>query len=143
MSPTNKLFTALRSVFVGFGALTALVGMKVSRGAARQGEGLPLLTIHLLSGERDETHSGEGAERSARLQFDCDSLTQAQADEIAEAVGSALRHALTLTNQQVYFLGVSYEDENEQHFTGASPTKQGAEEYFRKSVIYKITFKTA
>lgn len=142
MSPTNKLFTALRTGFLAFSPLDALVGKRVARGMARQGETMPLVAMHQLDDERQHTHDApyEDAPRTARVQFDCDALTPAQADEVAETVSDALDNLRITSGLGVTFHNCRHEDTYPQSFQSPAATNQSVTEFHRQSTIYSITY---
>ena len=142
-SPNNQLFTALRTGFLAFSPLTALVGNRVARGMARQGESLPLVAMHFLSEERQHTHDApdEGTERTARVQFDCDALTPAAADEAAEQVSEALDSLPLTSGLGVTFHACIHDDSYAQDFQSPAATNQAAPAFARQSLTYSITYK--
>lgn len=142
-SANNQFFTALRTGFLAFSPLTALVGNRVARGMARQGESLPLVAMHLLGEERQHTHDApyEGTERTSRVQFDCDALTPSAADEVAEQVSAAIDNLLLTSGLTATFHACTHDDSYAQDFQSPAATNQSAAAFARQSLTYSITYK--
>lgn len=142
-SDRNQMFADLRTALLANTALAALVGTKITRGLARQGERKPYIVMHHIGGEEIADHGGpevEGDEHQTIIQFDCIGLTPAQSDEVATALRAALESARETEPSAggTYFLGFDYDAPFSDAGPSISSTQQGAETIARTIQVVTI-----
>lgn len=81
---------ALRSLLLASGAITALVGDRVTWAIRPQGSALPAIVLWLVSEREGYTHSGPEGAMDSLVQVDCWASTFASAMAVSRAVRAAL-----------------------------------------------------
>jgi hypothetical protein len=93
----------LRSVLVADAGLSALVGERIIWGARPQGELLPCLVLHRVTGARDYHMTGRSGLVDSLVQADCWAETWLAAKDVSRALLEAL-DGLTLSPFQKAFV---------------------------------------
>lgn len=83
----------LRTILLGTGALTAIVGSRVDWSTRPQGTALPAVTLHVVSGAEGYTLKSRDGLLKSRVQIDCWGVTYASAKTTSRAVITALSGA--------------------------------------------------
>ena len=98
--------------------------------------------MHLLSEERDQTHDlpTAGGPRTARVQIDCDALSFADSDELAQAAVDAIDAMRLRTNLGVTLNSCRLEDKHQQVFEMPSVGSGIASNIFRTTHIFSINY---
>ena len=81
---------ALITLLSGHTALTALVGNRISWVLRPQGDDLPAIVLHQISGQPDRTFSGQSGLYQSRIQLDCYALSYATSLQVSRAVEAAI-----------------------------------------------------
>lgn len=74
------------------------VAARVAWNVLPQGQALPAIRLQQISGAVEEHYEGPFEAQSARVQMDCDALTFAEADALANTAWSAIKMPFTQGN---------------------------------------------
>lgn len=110
---------AILNLLLGNPTIVGMVGDRINW-ASRPGDAFPVITLHRISGTRDQTNTGRSGLVSSTVQIDCWAETFGQAKRLARAVVPALPHARTLTGG-VILQGIFIDSESDS-FGGDDPT---------------------
>lgn len=86
---------AITTLLTGNPAVTAMTASRINWALRPDAVGVPALSLHRISGERDRTMTGRTGLVSSTVQIDCWAATYAEAKSLARAVILALPHAQT------------------------------------------------
>lgn len=80
----------VHAVLSGTTAVTALVGLRITRGSVPQGQAKPYIAYRKVGAPRLQYLGGPTGEEDARIEVACFGATQAEAESVAEAVRGAM-----------------------------------------------------
>lgn len=93
---------ALIAKLLATAGVTALVSTRINWSRRVQGEALPAIVLHRISGTPDVTHAGASGLVVSRVQVDCWGSTYSSAKAVARAVEAAIT-AQTFTQGAIRF----------------------------------------
>lgn len=110
---------ALTALLLANAGVSAMVGDRVNWSARPDDAALPAVTLHRISGRRDQTSSGRSGLVDSTVQIDTWGRTFKEAKLLARAVILALPHARTLTGG-IVLQGIFIDSESDS-FEGDAP----------------------